>query len=43
VPPVPVLPYAVAARTAMIVDFFLPALNLAEGYLMSTTDPRSLE
>ena len=37
--PLQMAQYAVAARTAMIVDFFLPALNLTEGDLMSATRP----
>ncbi len=37
--PLQMAQYAVAARTAMIVDFFLPALNLTEGNLMSATRP----
>jgi hypothetical protein len=37
--PLQMAQYAVAARTAMIVDFFLPALNLTEGDLMSATGP----
>jgi hypothetical protein len=37
--PLQMAQYAVAARTAMIVDFFLPALNLTEGNLMSATPP----
>jgi hypothetical protein len=39
--PLQMAQYAVAARTAMIVDFFLPALNLTEGKLMSATRPLS--
>jgi hypothetical protein len=37
--PLQMAQYAVAARTAMIVDFFLPALNLAEGDLMPAARP----
>lgn len=33
--PLQMAQYAVAARTAMVVEFFLPALNLAEGDLIS--------
>jgi hypothetical protein len=39
VTPLQMAQYAVAVRTAMIVDFFLPALNLTGGDLMSAAQP----
>lgn len=41
-PPLQIAQYAVAARTALIVDFFLPALNLA-GYRETLSATRSVQ
>jgi hypothetical protein len=39
--PLPMAQYAVAARLAMIIEFFLPALNLVGGDLISESDGAS--